>query len=76
MSEAGENVLEPSNGGKREFKNGDINPQDPDLVLWGYKGDDPWWMGWPEYWSMAKRHKGIVRQKRRVNGIVKRGMLK
>lgn len=76
MSEAGDNLESAEHLCKREFKNGDINPEDESLVLWGYKGDDPWWMSWAEYWSMARRHKGVVRQRRRVNGVVKRGLLK
>jgi hypothetical protein len=75
MSEAEETIGGDLPSGKREFKNGDVCPWDKDLVLWGYKGDDPWWVDWSTYWSMAKRHKGLVRQRRRRNGIVKRGML-
>ena len=75
MREAEETIGAAIAGGKRQFKNGDIHPDDQDLVCWGYKGDDPWWVDWCSYWKMAKGHKGLVRQKRKVGGIVKRGML-
>ncbi len=75
MREAEETIGAAIASGKRQFKNGDIHPDDQDLVCWGYKGDDPWWVDWCSYWKMAKGHKGLVRQKRKVGGIVKRGML-
>jgi hypothetical protein len=76
MSEAGDKLNGVALDGKRRFQNGDINPDDADLVCWGYRGDDPWWVDWGLYWKMAKGHKGLIRQKRRINGVVKRGMLK
>lgn len=76
MSEAGDKLECGALEGKHRFKNGDIHPDDKDLVCWGYRGDDPWWVNWGEYWRMAKGHKGLVRQKRRVGGVQKRGILK
>jgi len=76
MSEAGDNLDRGALEGKRRFKNGDIHPDNNDLVCWGYRGDDPWWVDWGSYWRMAKGHKGLVRQRSRVDGVVKRGMLK
>jgi len=75
MSEAGNNLDREGLEIKPRFKNGDIHPDDRDLVCWGYRGNDPWWVDWSSYWRMAKGHKGVVRQKRKVNGIQKRGML-
>lgn len=75
MSEAGNNLDRKGLEIKPRFKNGDIHPDDRDLVCWGYRGNDPWWVDWASYWRMAKGHKGVVRQKRKVNGIQKRGML-
>ena len=75
MSEAGNNLDREGLEIKPRFKNGDIHPDDRDLVCWGYRGNDPWWVDWASYWRMAKGHKGVVRQKRKVNGIQKRGML-
>jgi hypothetical protein len=75
MSEAENNVGDASDSGNKRFLNGDVNPDNKDLVCWGYRGDDPWWVDWSTYWRMAKRHKGVVRQKRRKDGVVKRGIL-
>lgn len=75
MSEATKTLEELSIDGKQRFKNGDVCPDDPERVCWGMIGDSPWWVSWKEYWSMAKRHKGVVRQRRKVDGVQKRGML-
>ena len=75
MSEAEEIIGVRRIDGKRQFKNGDIHPDNKDLVCWGYNGDEPWWVDWSSYWRMAKGHKGLVRQKRKVGNVVKRGML-
>jgi hypothetical protein len=75
MSEAEEIIGGRRIDGKRQFKNGDIHPDNKDLVCWGYNGDEPWWVDWSSYWRMAKGHKGLVRQKRKVGNVVKRGLL-
>jgi hypothetical protein len=75
MNEADLKIGDEHFPGKRKFKNGDNCPWDKRMVLWGYRSGGEWWVTWEVYWQMAKKHKGLVRQRKGTKRNGKRGLL-